>query len=337
MHLRTLLVLTTLGALSAEPAWAAPVDDATRTLAHSLGEEGIVLFDQGDFKGALEKFVRALSLVEAPTLALRAGRCLERLGRLVEAAEKYRLAGAMAIDAEAPSAFRAGQAEAQRQATDARAALIGRIAKMKLRATSPLPPQAILALDGKTLPDGMMGVEYPIDPGPHVLHASAPGWSLEQPFTADPGQIVDVTLEVSHEATANRVALAEPLAPTKPADTAAPIVSTGAQPPTLRTLGWIGVGVGGATLIVGGSSWLVARGLASDLENSCRGGSCSPDQSDAVGRYQDYRLTAIVASSVGAALLSTGVVLLLIQPTAKHDASFTPWVTASGAGVRGSF
>src|SRR4051812_4084136 len=76
-------------ALLAAPARAQSLDDSTRSAARGLGEEGIALFDRGDYAGALARFERAEAVVRMPTLSLRAAWCLEKLGRLVEAAERY--------------------------------------------------------------------------------------------------------------------------------------------------------------------------------------------------------------------------------------------------------
>src|SRR5262249_5440698 len=65
------------------------VDDQTRAKARTIGEEGLALYDQGRYIEALDRFQSASALVKAPTLDLMAARCLTKMGRLVEASERY--------------------------------------------------------------------------------------------------------------------------------------------------------------------------------------------------------------------------------------------------------
>src|SRR5689334_15189282 len=76
---------------AARPALAqdAPIEDATRTRARALGEEGNSLYDKGDYESALDRYERAAALVNVPTLGLKSARCLAKLGKLIEASERY--------------------------------------------------------------------------------------------------------------------------------------------------------------------------------------------------------------------------------------------------------
>src|SRR5690606_12436568 len=76
----TLLLASPVGAQST----------ADRLAARKLGGEAMDLFAAGDYATALEKFTQADELVPAPTLKLRIARSLDRLDRMLEAAEMYR-------------------------------------------------------------------------------------------------------------------------------------------------------------------------------------------------------------------------------------------------------
>src|SRR5262245_16171888 len=65
-------------------------DDATRAAARQLGEEGVEAYWAGDNEQAHAKLERAYQLFSAPTLALWSARACVRVGRWVEAAERYR-------------------------------------------------------------------------------------------------------------------------------------------------------------------------------------------------------------------------------------------------------
>jgi hypothetical protein len=89
-HTRALAVaLVAMATLGAAPAFAQAIDPSTRAAARKLGEDAGKLFESGDYAGALEKYNLADQLVPAPTLGVRAARCLVKLGRIVEASERY--------------------------------------------------------------------------------------------------------------------------------------------------------------------------------------------------------------------------------------------------------
>src|SRR5690606_7682221 len=75
-------------------------DAATRALIHRAR----AAFDAGDYERALERATVAYGLVPAPTLALLEARALLRLGRWLEARNRYRIA-ARALPPNAPRAY----------------------------------------------------------------------------------------------------------------------------------------------------------------------------------------------------------------------------------------
>lgn len=84
-----LLFSASLALSYATASSAQPIDAATKATARQLGEEGMKAYDKGDCTGAADKLARAHDLVRVPTLAFYAGKCMEKLGRFVEAEEKY--------------------------------------------------------------------------------------------------------------------------------------------------------------------------------------------------------------------------------------------------------
>src|SRR5580700_919246 len=115
---RWLMVPVVLACASA--GRADPIDEPTRAAARAAAEDALARFDRGDYTGALDLFNRADALVHAPTLGLMAARCLEKLGRLVEASERYLAVTKVQLDPGAP----ASQAKAQVTAEQERAALL---------------------------------------------------------------------------------------------------------------------------------------------------------------------------------------------------------------------
>jgi hypothetical protein len=117
------MCFATLVATAGEASGQAPIDPATRGSARQLGDEAGEDFAKGDYAAALDKYTRADKLIHLPTLSLRIARCLDKLGRLVEAAERYVDVTRMPV-ADDPRGL---QAEAKQQAASEHAALLPRI------------------------------------------------------------------------------------------------------------------------------------------------------------------------------------------------------------------
>jgi hypothetical protein len=175
----------------ADVSWAQPVDAAARATARQLGAEGMKLYDKGDFSEAAEKLTRAHDLVHVPTLAFYAGKCLEKLGRLVEASERYLDATRDTVEAGAPPAQRTAQADAER----ARQALLPRLASVEI-VLQPFAPDAAITLDGKPLPAAMLGVKRPIDPGDHEIVVLRAGIQTPRKVTLKEGESMRVEIDV---------------------------------------------------------------------------------------------------------------------------------------------
>jgi hypothetical protein len=176
--------------LAAPGAGAQPVDAATKSAARSVAEDALKLYDKGDFAGAFEKANRANELVHAPTMALLTGRCLEKLGRWVEASEKYLEAANASLEPNASAA----QKSAQTEATKARAALLPRIPAVELALDAPTA-DAQVTLDGKVVPPAMVGIKRPIDPGKHNVAVARAGASATQDFTLKEADSVRLVLK----------------------------------------------------------------------------------------------------------------------------------------------
>jgi hypothetical protein len=186
-----LLLGSSLAITHAASSFAQPVDAATKATARQLGEEGMRAFDQGDCVTAADRLSRAHDLVHVPTLAFYAGKCLEKLGRLVDASEKYVEATRDPVDPGAPGPVKAAQADAER----ARKALVPRIPSVLLGLQPPVP-DAVLLLDGRPVPPAMIGVKRPIDPGAHVAEVQRAGGVTRRPFTLQEGESQSLVLDV---------------------------------------------------------------------------------------------------------------------------------------------
>jgi hypothetical protein len=67
----------------------------------------MTFYEQRKYAEALDRFDRAGTIIQAPTITLHAARSLDKLGRLIEAAERYRTCISTPLEDKASDAFRA--------------------------------------------------------------------------------------------------------------------------------------------------------------------------------------------------------------------------------------
>jgi hypothetical protein len=292
-------VLFGVATLLASPARAQPaqpdpreVDDDTRNSARKLGEEGNRLFSEGDFATALDRYQRAEALVNVPTLGVRIARCLGKLGRLVEATEKY----VQVARTELPETALPQHVEAVAQARAELADLKPKVPSVIIR-VEPADGKVEVSIDGKPVPPALLGASRSVDPGKHVVVAQREGRVAKQTFDIGEGQTRQITLRVD--------------APT--AEGGATDVENG-----LRLGGIAALAAGGASLVAFGVTGGLALSKRSELEASCgaelRCGTSFHDDADA---YNRLRLASTATLWIGAGLAATGAALVIAAPAAS--------------------
>jgi hypothetical protein len=328
-----ILCLLALGLLTAAPAYAQP-DATSRKAARLLAEEGLALYDRKEFAAALQQFDKADVLMTVPTVDLYAARCLAELGRLTEAAARYLEVIQVKLDDAAPPAFKTAIEDAQRE----RAALLPRVPTVAIVVEGG-PEGAAVVLDGLPIPPGAMGDKHLVDPGNHRVEAKRDGASVVEEFSLKEGESTSITLKLP-----------------KPARPPPPPPFVPEQEPgggTLRTLGWVSVGVGGVGLALWGVTGGIALAQRGRFEN--RGCNLDEDRCPAgvpTGGYQALRLTATLGFWSGIGLATAGTVLLIASPSSKTSTArqaepgaaprakgpqITPWIGVASAGVSGAF
>lgn len=327
-----------LAALAPGLAFAAPpvVDDATKGAARTLGEEGIALYDAGNFEAALEKLSRADALVGLPSTGLLVARAFAKAGKLVEASEKYLAVSRLELAADANET----QLRAKEQALQERGALAPRIPTLEIVFGGELVGASV-ALDGLPLPPALVGVKRPTNPGEHTVVAVTQGGRATAMVRLSEGESKRVVLERLDGAAASGPSgpLAAPASasPVPPASSAASvpaagptIVSLPEAPPAgaadssdgarpLRIGGFVGLGVGGGLAAVGAILGAMAMGDLATLEDQgCANGTCpvSTNQ-DLFDRYMSRRTASTGLLYGGLGLAALGGLALVLDPGAK--------------------
>jgi hypothetical protein len=293
--------------LLAGTAGAQKVDPATRGAARTLGNDGVKAYQANDYATASEKFEKGYSLLKAPSLGLWSARALAKLGKLVEASERYLEVTRLTVSGGDEAVQKQAQADARTELD----ALTPRIPTIVIALEGAAPAEVTVSLDGVDLAAEIVGESRPANPGHHVVI----GRRGEEEVRAE------ANLAEGEQKTMRVVFT--PL----PAGAAAPAAATqdSGPPPseykgkpgsTQRLLGWIAVGVGGAGLAVGGVFGSMAMGTQSDLDDSgdCADQKCGPDQQDKVDTLATQRTISTVGFIAGGVLAATGIVLVVTAP-----------------------
>ena len=332
---RLFAVTVALPALLTQPAHAQPVDDATRAAARKLGSAGLNAFQEHDYATASDKLGKAFHILQAPSLGLWSARALEKLGKLVEAQERYVKVTRLEIDG--------GDAEVQKKArTEAAtdlAALSPRIPSIVVQVEGTSPSEVSVTVDGTALSPDLVGEAWPVDPGPHHVVGTHGTERKEADVTVAEGEHPSTVLHFGVGPTV--AAAAQSVEPGQPTsgllEPGSPTRDSKATSPQ-RTIAWVTLGVGAAGLAVGaftGVLTLVDRG-GLHQGSDCYGTSCNSQATDKVNSYNTMRTVSTIGFLAGTAVAATGVVLLLTAPRAQ-TASAALVIAPSSAAIRGTF
>ena len=320
------LVLTLTCAFASH---AFALSDSDKEAVRSLSNDAALDFEQLRYASARDKFTRAYGIAKVPKLAVWLARSEEKLGHLVAASELYREAAGL----EKNELWKGDtQQQAKDEAERELSRLSPRIPKLTVLLEGAQPSEVELSIDNASVASGLIGVERPLDPGPHEIVARRGSSSERKSLTLAEGDMQSVTLSFASPNVA--VPAAAEQASSTPAETApAPKARDQAQ----RTAGWIGIGVGGAGLALGAVTGILVGTKYSDLKDKCGSDHvCDPAQGDDVSSYQSLRTVSTVGFVAGGVLLATGVTLLLTSPKAE-SATVGVWLSPRGAGLRGAF
>jgi hypothetical protein len=175
-------------------------------------------------------------------------------------------------------------------------------------------PGLVVTRDGAHIAQGEWGVAIPVDPGEHLIAATADGrkaWQIRASVTE---KEPSVSIEVP---------LLEALPPEPPLVPMEPHPMPVDPPPkpkgwsTWKTTGAITAGVGAAGLVVGGLIGLAAKGDYNSARAQCRDGprGCPPSAIDEADAAYGLATGATVVFVVGAALLAGGATLFILDPS----------------------
>ncbi len=208
-----LVVSLAPAAVVVTPSPAFAQDEATLKAARARFQEGVDYYDKGQYEAARAAFKQAYALKQHPAVLLNLAQSSLKSGHPVEAAkffDKY-------VKDTDPAANKKG--EAQKGLTDS----LARIGRLNIMAA----PGSKVTVDGQPVGTTPLSAPVDVEPGQHIVHATAPdGSQLEQKFTVAGGQTLPAQLGAVVGSTGT---------PPPDTGTGAPPPETGTPPPGTGT------------------------------------------------------------------------------------------------------
>lgn len=344
-----------------QQAAAQSADD--RAGARAAAMEGNKALRESRWADAIDLFTRAESLVHAPPHLLYMARAQAELGLLVEARENLMRVTRETLAPDAPRAFKVAQEEAESEIK----AITARLPYVTVTIKNAGAADVAVTQDGNRIPNALIGVPRPVNPGQHAYEAVASGLKASASVTIKEAERQRVVLELkpgeggsattttttskgapppvtTSAAAGGGEAPASP-PPTK--DTGAPAQETGGMS-GMRLGSYIAFGVGGAGLVVGTIFALKASGKFSDsndlykknnCDNASPGGagpicpsSIQSQVKDLDSQGSSARTLGIVGFVVGGLGIAGGVTLFVLSGNKEEKAAHTsPEVRIAGA------
>jgi hypothetical protein len=277
-------------------ARAGQPNEIDRDAARALVQQGDARAQEGDWQGALEAYRRADDIMGVPTTSIEVGRAALKLGKLVQAKAAFERAARHKPTPGEPAPFTRARSDARRLAKE----VAPRIAHLRVSIAGAREGAEIeVAVDEE--PVEAWARESPIDPGTHVVVASAEGHEpASETFVLTEGENKELTLRLVPLATA-APPTPDPVAPDSP----------GVMWPVAIT----GFSVAGAGVLIGAVCGGISLSEASTVKDRCDDeGACSPEVADALDRSRTLAhvsTASFVVAGVGAAVGIVGLVLAL--------------------------
>lgn len=311
---------------------------ADRATARTLAQEGYVALRDKDYSTAADRFTRALAIVKAPTLLRDLARAQVGLGRLVDAHETYSQIIREGVAADAPAPWVKALADAKAEIGP----ITPRLPWITITVSGPAHPK--VTIDGAPIPEASLGVKRPADPGRHEIRALAPGYyTAKKTISLNEGESVNVAFELED---------APPDAAPKNEEEAGKVsVATVVDPPWRKPVTIGALAVGGAGIVLGSVTGILAMTKHNQLATDCPNGNCGPRYKRDLEHYHTLGTVSTIGFVAGGVFAGAGVVLLLVKPQSlvqqpdqsdhpepqRTSFSWSPFVGIGAAGVEGTF
>lgn len=350
-------IFASVASLAPGVAHADEASAADIASARKIGFEGMKLAEKGDCTAAVDKLARAEKLFHAPTTLGRLGECQVQIGKIVEGTENLGRVAREELASNAPAAFVAARARARKQL----AAATPKLAHAKIVVKAPPDATVSIAVDSLPVNSANLGEERVLDPGPHLVEASAPGYlKASTAINLREGGTEEVTLKLLVDPEAARALRAAAATP-PPSTSSSAGAPTETRPPAPeqqrpnRTLAYVVLGVGVVGVGVGSVFGLTALSKKNDLSKACPNDNCRTTEQSTLDSAKTSGTISTIAFAVGGGALILGGVLFFTASGSSSSSSSSsastaiakpppplklvarPYFGVTSAGVVGSF
>jgi tetratricopeptide (TPR) repeat protein len=300
--------------LFAAPAYA---DDAA---AKTLFDQGKTLFAEGKYGEACAKLEASFKLSAVSSTRGLLGACYEKVGKLASAWAAYRDSAAIAE--------RQGHAERAQAAREKAAELEPKLARVTVDATAIAKTSGVkVTLDGVEQPIGALGIELPIDAGPHELAASAQGYKpWRTTIDIQDGERQTIKTEALVADPTQRLAIEQQVEDERRIARRRKQIAFG-----LVGGGGLAVGVGVTLGLLARSQWQDAKAAGCTDDGTCP----TPAGKDAVDGAAVKADIATYVSGAGLLLVGAGVLVYVTSPKPRNETELrlTPTASPGAAGL----
>jgi len=326
---KTIPILLACSVLAAARSSAAAPNDNAGAQAEALFVAAKKLMAAGDYANACPKLAESERLDPGSGTLAALAACDEHEGRTATAWSEFK-----DLIAAAQAASRPDREEFARKHVTQLEPILSRITVTVSPAAREIP-NLVVQRDGVPVGAPSRGLSFPVDPGDHVVEASAPGhktWSVHVAVgtNADAQSVVVPALAVAEIAVAPAPAAPEP--PT-------PIVAPSGS--SQRTIAFVVGGAGIALLGVGAYFGVEAISDTQQVKSSCPAVQCSNASTVALdGTAKTDAVVADIVMGAGVAALAAGAILYFTDHPRAATTGFriAPWLgSATGLAALGSF
>lgn len=316
---RLLLVACILAGFHLATAEAHAISPEEKAAAREAATAGIRAFQEADYDTALELLRKAEQIMHAPPHLIYIARAHTAKGEFVLAREALKTLVNEVLPPDAPTAFH----DAQAAGRALEAEIEPKIGRLLIRVEGVAGPISV-RVDGKVVPEAILGAPYPVDPGIRTVVAECTGCPASEEFvTVGEGETQEVTLELT------------PPPPPPPEPAAPPPEPARAPPPPpepveepRRTLSpWVvgGFGTAAVGIVLGSITGGLSLAKTSDAKSRyCDGSMCDAAAAPALDEANALANVSNVAFALAAVGVGVGVYGLLAPPKTTSRATAVP-------------
>jgi hypothetical protein len=269
-----------------------------RAAAMTLFDQGVSAMEANDYPTACTKFRDSIAASPGLGAMLWLGECYEKNGQTASAWAQFRQATALAAEKSDPR-----EKVARKRTAD----LEAKLSRLEIAVTSPVQNLEI-SRDGTPVASSALGTPIPVDPGTHVVKATAPGRRpFEQTVTVANGASARIAIPALEEATSGQ--------------DASSAAAGNDDPNRGRVQRIAGLAAGGVGVVLVGVGAVFGLSASSKLDESnadgrCRqpGDFCTPEGIALREEASDAATLSTVMFGLGAAAIIGGAALYLTAP-----------------------